>query len=208
VENPTPDDLARATAVNALTLAILVAGYLIMLVPFGALVRAAGDALSGDRPDPGRSYRVALNRYRRLVGTFGVQTVVVLVLSMTLVGIPLAAFFFVKWLLAQQVVVLENARTRPALSRSWALVRGAWWRTLAVFLFFALATLIPSTVAEYAVRLLLFPLGGLALDVVVTLAALAASAAVGVAGSAFALTGITVLYYDLKAREAQRVGPA
>ena len=54
------------------------------------------------------------------------------VLTLTVVGIPVAVTMLGRWAVAVQVAALEGARPGEALARSRALVRGRWWRTAAI----------------------------------------------------------------------------
>lgn len=53
----------------------------------------------------------------------------VVLLFLTIVGIPWAVRQAVRWVFIPQVVVFEGLRARDALQRSAELVRGRWWRT-------------------------------------------------------------------------------
>jgi hypothetical protein len=75
-------------------------------------------------------------------GTLG-TLVVCVVLAVTVIGIPFAAWLFVRWLFLQEAIILRGLGLRDALRQSAALVRGAWWRTLgaaALFVAVAIAT--------------------------------------------------------------------
>lgn len=61
-------------------------------------------------------------------------------------AVPLIVLF-VYWCLALPLVAMEDLNTVTALCRSWRLVRGNWWRTLAIvsvagFIVFAIASLV------------------------------------------------------------------
>ena len=45
-----------------------------------------------------------------------------------------AGWLYIKLLLAPVALVLESARVTQSMARSWALVRGAWWRTFGIYL--------------------------------------------------------------------------
>jgi ABC-type sugar transport system permease subunit len=54
---------------------------------------------------------------------------VVLLLTLTVVGIPLAIHRFIRWSLFAQACMLERLGGRASLAHSSRLVRGRWWRT-------------------------------------------------------------------------------
>jgi hypothetical protein len=61
----------------------------------------------------------------------------VALLTLTVVGLPLAIWFLVRWSLLAQVVALEEQPARGALRRSARLVRRHWPRTASVVLLVA-----------------------------------------------------------------------
>ncbi|MFI5053524.1 MAG: hypothetical protein ACHQDE_04115 [Acidimicrobiia bacterium] len=137
------------------------------------------------------AYKHALGKLATLFGWVVFAAVVVVVLDLTVVGIPVAAWLIVRWSLLAQVVVLDDRTSPGPLRRSAALVRGHWWR-VALF-----------TVVVTGLGLLLGPVvGGVLL--------LATSAAFNVINLITALVytvtmpfvaiATTYLYYDLNTR--------
>jgi hypothetical protein len=53
----------------------------------------------------------------------------VLLLTLTVVGIPFAIHRFIRWSLFAQACMLDNLSARESLRRSSELVKGRWWRT-------------------------------------------------------------------------------
>jgi hypothetical protein len=58
--------------------------------------------------------------------------VVTALLAITIVGLPLAVFYFVRRILTTTACIMEDLDAGPALARSSDLVRGHWWRVLTV----------------------------------------------------------------------------
>ncbi|HEY5424509.1 MAG TPA: hypothetical protein VIK05_13600, partial [Ilumatobacteraceae bacterium] len=69
-----------------------------------------------------------------LVVAVALATVALGVLSLLVVGIPIAVWLFVRWQFTAQVVVLEGLGGRQALARSASLVRRRWFHTALVTL--------------------------------------------------------------------------
>jgi hypothetical protein len=69
-----------------------------------------------------------------LVVAVVLATVALGVLSLLVVGIPIAVWLFVRWQFTAQVVVLEGLGGRQALARSASLVRRRWFHTALVTL--------------------------------------------------------------------------
>jgi len=98
-----------------------------------ALVMAATSCalveLDAGRPvGPAMAYRLALRRVRPLLRAVALFVVMWVALTSTVVLIPFALWFAVRWALLAPVAELENRGGRDALRRSAELVRGHWLR--------------------------------------------------------------------------------
>ena len=187
------------SAVSALIVGAI--GVLIASVLVTAAVAAALDELAaGRRPTALGSCRVAWARLKPLLSAVLVEVLVVLVLLITVVGIPVAVYLLVRWAFAVQADVIEELPTRRALRRSAELVRGRWWRNLGI----------TATVNVIAA------LSGPIVGVVVLLTATSASLdAINVIGSVvyvftipLAAIAVTLLYFDLVERPARVSTPS
>jgi hypothetical protein len=74
------------------------------------------------------AYRLALRRIRPLLGAIGLFVLVWVVLTTTVVLIPVAIWLAVRWCLVAPVVELDARRPFPSLRRSGELVRRRWIR--------------------------------------------------------------------------------
>ncbi len=128
------DAISSVTGNLAGSLAYLavVVGTTLTLLGFGLVQAATACALV--ELDAGRgvravdAYRLALRRIRPLLGSIAIFVAVLVVLTTTVLGIPLALWLAVRWSLLAPVVELEDRRPFEALRRSGALVRGRWLR--------------------------------------------------------------------------------
>ena len=98
-----------------------------------ALVQAATACalveLDAGRPvGPVAAYRLALRRIRPLLGAVAMFVTAWIVLSTTVVLLPVAIWLAVRWSLAAPAVELEQRTGLAALRRSGELVRGRWLR--------------------------------------------------------------------------------
>jgi hypothetical protein len=122
------------TGESAGALVLLVVGIGTVLTLLGlAIVQAATacalvDIDAGRPTGPVRAYRVALSKLRPLLGSLAVAVAVWVVLTTTIVLLPVAIWIAVRWILFAQVVELEGRPALNALRRSSALVRGRWLR--------------------------------------------------------------------------------
>lgn len=67
-----------------------------------------------------------------LVGTAVLPLAIVLGILVVLAAIPLSLWLTVKLLLVPAIIILEHARIRDAVPRSWRLIRGRFWSTLGI----------------------------------------------------------------------------
>jgi hypothetical protein len=143
--------------------------------------------------------RLALRRWRALLGTFLLGVVVIGVLELTAVGSIVAIWLLVRWSLWAQVVALEDTSARAALKRSGKLVRGNWWRVASLTLFVT------------AIGLLLGPLTG-AILLFITSASFnfvnLISSLIYAIALPFAAIATAYLYFDLALHEEQREAKA
>jgi hypothetical protein len=86
----------------------------------------------GHRPGVCDSIRGMLSRFWRVVAAQLMVTFALLLLLLTVVGIPIAAWKYVSWLFVQQEVLFTDKSIREAFRGSSGLVRGRWWHTVRV----------------------------------------------------------------------------
>jgi hypothetical protein len=128
-------DLAGEHSLASALGALLVAGAGHALA---ATLVVGGVAIVLERDDRGEppSVRAAYAGLRaaapRLLGTALLIGIVALVLTLTLVGIPVVVWLLGRWAVAVQVAAIEGCGVRCALRRSRALTRGRWWRAVRV----------------------------------------------------------------------------
>lgn len=125
---------AGRSSLVSIALALLVAGAGHV---FAATLVVGGVALALDATERGRrptvleAYAMLARAAGRLLLTAFLMTAAVTVLTLTVVGLPLAVWLLGRWAVAVQVAALEGKGPRASLTRSRGLVRGRWWRTAA-----------------------------------------------------------------------------
>jgi hypothetical protein len=93
-------------------------------------VSAALNELDAGRPVTARAaYALAGRNGRSLAGATAVQFVLMVVLVLTVVGIPFAVYYFIRTSLFAQKCVLEEESAIDSLRASAQLTRRHWWRT-------------------------------------------------------------------------------
>jgi hypothetical protein len=82
----------------------------------------------------GGATRAVAGRASELASSFIPAAIAVLLLPLTFIGTPVAAWLFVRWQFIPQVTMLELRTGRRALTRSGRLTRRRWWHTALVVL--------------------------------------------------------------------------
>jgi hypothetical protein len=106
----------------------------------------------------------------------------------------------VRWYFVPQAVVIQGARGTGALSRSWDLTAGFWWRTFGILVVGNLAALLPGV-------LISAPLAAVAESTDRALWSLIGTIATETLTAPFLALLSTLLYYDLRARRRQAAMP-
>jgi hypothetical protein len=171
------DQLARPAATAIVSAVVIV--YVRSLV-------TAGRASFTD------SWKGTAQRFWRVVGSSLLVTILVIVMALTIIGIPFAIWKLVGWAFAQQEVLFEDKSIRGALKGSSELVRGHWWRAMRVIVLFYLIGVVTGPILTFALIFTALPLvwinliGSLIYALLIPYKAL----------------GETLLYFDLETRAA------
>jgi hypothetical protein len=99
------------------------------VITTAAVTVALAELAAGRQPTAGGAFMSAAARLRPLAAGTAIQYVVVLLLTLTIVGIPFAIYRFIRWSLFAQACILDGGPGLSSLARSSRLVRGRWWRT-------------------------------------------------------------------------------
>jgi len=147
----------------------------------------------------GEAYRASLNR----IGSFLLATIWigirVLLMAITIIGIPFAIYFGVAWTLFPQAIILDGVDGGAASRRSRELISGFWWKTFGLLivtqLLITIVSSIPTAIVTAAIG---NTVGALYTRTVVS----------GIIGLIVGLllrpiqaTATTLLFYDLKIRK-------
>ncbi|MEP6757581.1 MAG: hypothetical protein ABJB55_00130 [Actinomycetota bacterium] len=104
--------------------------YVIQYLLTGALTRGAAGSLLGRPVDVKASYSYA---FSRLVPLIGLAILVGLVVAGGLILLIIPGIIFAVFLsMAVPAFIVERLGVTASMSRSWNLVKGAWWHTLGV----------------------------------------------------------------------------
>ena len=98
----------------------------------------------------GGACRGMWERFRRVVGTQLLATAGVILMALTVVGLPFAAWKYVGWMFIQQQVLFEDRAPREAIRASSELVRGRWLYTVRVAVVFAVIGIVTGPMLGFA----------------------------------------------------------
>jgi len=192
------DDAAGRSGVN-LALADLLqsVAYPAALAVVAAIVVIAVRLFADSRSASfGACWRGMRERFWRIVGALLLYQFGILLLAITVIGLPFAIWKTVGWSFAGQEVLFTEKSLREAFRGSSELVRGRWWRALRVVVFLVGVLFVAGPVLTLG--LIFTPLPFLVINL---LGALIFALLIP-----FAAIGQTLLYFDLQARAAE--GPA
>ena len=156
-------------------------------------VAALDERAEGRKVRVRSAYRSMLGHFWSLLGANLVITLYLVLLVLTVVGIPWAIKKAVDWSFVPQQVIIEARRPCDAMRSSAAIMRGDWWRVASI------------STALFIVGISLGPIIG----IVIIFATAAPLALVDVIGSLvytlvvpYVAIALTLLYFDTRARDA------
>jgi hypothetical protein len=187
--SPTVEEAIIPTGVSFLVIAPLINAICIY---------ALHSVAEGGQPRAGRSIVEGFEAFRPIFLAILLAAVGIAagLLFLILPGIFLA----VRWYFVPQAVVIEDTRGPSALSRSWGLTDGFWWRTFGILIVGNLIALLPALVLSA-------PLAAVAESTDRALWSLIGEMATQVLTAPFLALLSTLLYYDLRARRRQAAIP-
>ena len=145
-----------------------------------------------------RSWTQVWRHLSRLIAVELVATLLVILLSATIIGIPYAIKKFVDWQFVQQEVLFEDRSIRQALRGSTEKVRNHWWHTAVVASAFWVLSQIPGPMLGLAFLFTTLPVSTVNLI----------GSAIFVLVIPYVGIGRTLLYLDLVARHETETATA
>ncbi len=172
---------------------LIIASWLASSIMNGALIYGVSGQILGRPILVGRAYSLALGRFGAMLGASFLAGLGVILMAITIVGIPFAIYFAVRWFFVYQTASLENCGPRAALARSSDLVGDHWWRVFGILLLIGILVGIANGIASGILGLIPF-VGPILLVVVAVLLA------------PVMVIAWTLLYHDLRTRRDGLVG--
>lgn len=178
---------------------------ILSIATYAALTFAISEVIVGRPVTASDAYQRARQRYLPVLGLSIVYGLAIVLMMVTIVGIPAAIYFGVAWAVSFPVIVIEQTRVLAALGRSRALVRGNWWRVLGTLIMLGLIGFVVSLVLSlpmflFTILAMLFEPGSIPAMTMQALGALVSAVGSLVTG-VVAYCAIVLLYYDLRVRK-------
>ena len=196
--NSGADQAAGRSGVN-LALGDLVSAfaYPLALAVVAAIVVIFVRLLAESQPAGFRAcWRGMRKRFWQIVGALLLATLGILLMAITVIGLPFAIWKLVGWSFAGQEVLFTDKSIRESLRGSSQLVRGRWWRAVRVVVFLVAILFVSGPVLTLG--LIFTPLPFLLINL---LGALIFSLLIP-----YVVIAQTLLYFDLQARAGESSG--
>jgi hypothetical protein len=144
----------------------------------------------GEEASYASAFRDMLQRFRRVVLGQILNSILVLLIALTIIGIPFAIWKYVQWQFVQQEIMFKDTGMRAAFHGSTRLVRGNWWRTVRVAALLWLISVATGPILGFALIFTPLPLVWANIVGTIVFALLVPYVAIG----------RTLLFWDLSAR--------
>lgn len=183
----------------------LAAGVVVSLfiLPFtnGAIVYAASESAAGRAVTPGGIVTGIARRYFGLLA-YWVLFAISLGLSIALCVVPVVLWIwlFVGWSVVTPAMFVENIGLGTAMSRSWALVQGRWWRTFLILLLMYIVWYVASIALSSFIQLGQFLLTLFLSPFIAAAVSAASGQLVGALINPVMQIAIVLIYFDLRVR--------
>ena len=185
LQSAVDDSAGVGLAVGGIT--ILQAG--VNLLAGAAIITGLVVIDRSQEPTFSSAYDVAFERFWTLLGGVLRAAVIILLLLITIIGIPWAIQRFVRWLFVEQAIIIDASTASEALNHSAVAVEGRWWRTLGIALVIGIIVTVPASIIAGVFSFAPVLLAGTANSIVNALVL------------PFAITCMTLLYMDLQVRK-------
>ena len=144
----------------------------------------------GEEASYASAFQDMLQRFRRVVLGQILNSILVLLIALTIIGIPVAIWKYVQWQFVQQEIMFKDTGMRAAFHGSTRLVRGNWWRTVRVAALLWLISVATGPILGFALIFTPLPLVWANIVGTIVFALLVPYVAIG----------RTLLFWDLSAR--------
>ena len=138
-----------------LGVAIVLIAITFFIIGTGGIVIGSGATYLGENITIHSALQRTMDRFWPLLGCFLLWLLVVTVLTVTIIGIPFAIYFAVRWGFFIQTIMFEKPVISLALGRSGELVKPMWWRVFGMLLAIFLLSTVVHAVIEISIGFIL-----------------------------------------------------
>ena len=163
--------------------------FVMFVLVGGATVTYLDQTDRGLATTPADALDAAQAKLGVLLGAAVRSLAILVLLSITIVGIPFAIYRGVRWAFLSQSVMLDGQQGEAVLAHSASLVQGVWWLTLGRLIVSVLVIQIPAAIVS---QIFLLALPGVIGTVV--------AAATGFVTIPYGIIFTTLIFFDRKAR--------
>ncbi len=191
-------------AVVVLMLILIIPTIVTYIAMEGALVKAINEVFMGRETRIGEAYRFGFKKVWPLLVT---SVLYGLAITFGFIFLIIPGILFSIWFsLYRQVVVIEDIGYVRALTRSWNLVKGNWWRTLGITILISVLMVVLMGILAFPVGLIFgvagtFMGGGNIDEATIQLLSSLAQIPFSILAMPFFYITITLLYFDLRIRK-------
>ncbi len=125
------------------------------VIGIGGIAIGSGATYLGENITIRSALQQTMDRFWQLMGCFLLWLLVVTVLTVTVIGIPFAIYFAVRWGLFIQTIMFEKPVISIALGRSSELVKDMWWRVFGMLLAILLLSTVVHAIIEISIGFIL-----------------------------------------------------
>lgn len=140
---------------SLLGVAIVLIAITFLIIGTGGIVLGSGATYLCENVTIHSVLQRTMDRFWRLLGCFLLWLLVVAGLTVTVIGIPFAIYFAVRWGLFLGTIMFEKPVISIALKRSSELVEGMWWRVFGMLLAILLLSTMVHSIIEISIGFIL-----------------------------------------------------
>jgi len=140
---------------SLLGIAVVLIAITFLIIGTGGIVIGSGATYLCENVTIRSVLQRTMDRFWQLLGCFLLWLLVVAGLTVTVIGIPFAIYFAVRWGFFIQTILFEQPVITIALGRSGELVKPMWWRVFGMLLAIFLLSTVVHAVIEISVGFIL-----------------------------------------------------
>jgi hypothetical protein len=131
---------------NIISIPLGIAAFVAFTLAAGAIIYVVCQQYFNQVIDTGNAYSFSKRKLGTMIGAYLLIILASVGLSITIIGIPFAIYFFITWTFVWQAALLEDCGARDSLSHSSILVKHSWWRVFGIILLFGIILAVISVI--------------------------------------------------------------